>query len=92
MFRRISRVDPLMDSQMCDLSTPPKPSTNTEEQHPHPCDETPVDAGEGSGQESKVMEKGKKKKKWWKETIDGQLELRSGAKAARERASEASKR
>uniref|UniRef100_A0A8C1X273 non-specific serine/threonine protein kinase n=1 Tax=Cyprinus carpio TaxID=7962 RepID=A0A8C1X273_CYPCA len=51
------------DSHGCDLSTPPKPSTNTEEQHPH---ETTVDAAEGNGQESKVKEKGKKKKKWWR--------------------------
>ncbi|KTG44650.1 hypothetical protein cypCar_00024851 [Cyprinus carpio] len=51
------------DSHGCDLSTPPKPSTNTEEQHPH---KTTVDAAEGNGQESKVKEKGKKKKKWWR--------------------------
>ncbi|KAK2895029.1 hypothetical protein Q8A67_012258 [Cirrhinus molitorella] len=53
---------------MCDIGTPPKPSTNTEKQHPHPRDESPVYAGEGNGQESIVMEKGKKKKKWWKVT------------------------
>ncbi|XP_016318695.1 serine/threonine-protein kinase pim-2-like [Sinocyclocheilus anshuiensis] len=41
------------DSHACDLSTPPKHSPNTEEQHPHPRDETAVDAGEGNGQESK---------------------------------------
>ncbi|KAK2895016.1 hypothetical protein Q8A67_012245 [Cirrhinus molitorella] len=68
MSHRISRVDPLMDNQMCDFNTPPKHSTNMEEHHPHPHDETSDDAGEGNGQESIVMEKGKKKKKWWKMT------------------------
>ncbi|XP_059420278.1 serine/threonine-protein kinase pim-1-like [Carassius carassius] len=51
------------DSHGCDLSTPPKPSSSTEEQHPH---ESTADAAEGNDQERKVMEKVKKKKKWWR--------------------------
>ncbi|XP_067249941.1 serine/threonine-protein kinase pim-1-like [Chanodichthys erythropterus] len=38
-------------------STPPKPSINTAVQHPRPRDETPVGAGEGNGQERRVMER-----------------------------------
>ncbi|XP_026104468.1 serine/threonine-protein kinase pim-2-like [Carassius auratus] len=63
MFQRPCRVHPLTESQVCDLSTPPNPSSSTEEQHPH---ESTADAAEGNDQERKVMEKGKKKKKWWR--------------------------
>ncbi|XP_016399031.1 serine/threonine-protein kinase pim-1-like [Sinocyclocheilus rhinocerous] len=57
------------------LSTPPKPSTNTALQHPHPRDETPVEEGVGEevGEEEeeerkeaeRVKEK-RKSKKWWR--------------------------
>ncbi|XP_059420280.1 aurora kinase-like [Carassius carassius] len=63
MFQRPCRVHPLTESQVCDLNTAPNPSSSTEEQHPH---ESTADAAEGNDQERKVMEKGKKKKKWWR--------------------------
>ncbi|KAI2658263.1 Transport and Golgi organization protein 1 [Labeo rohita] len=48
MGQRISRVFPV-NGEVYDHhhSTPPKPGTDMAEQHLHPCDEPPVDAGEG---------------------------------------------
>jgi len=82
MGQRGCKVIPMI-GEVCDqhLSTPPKPSINTAVQHPHPRDETPVNAGEGNSQERRVMEKGgevreveesgrvqesRKRKKWWR--------------------------
>uniref|UniRef100_A0A9J7XYI4 non-specific serine/threonine protein kinase n=1 Tax=Cyprinus carpio carpio TaxID=630221 RepID=A0A9J7XYI4_CYPCA len=51
MGQRVTKVSPMTVGEVYDqhLSTPPKPSTNTELQHPHPRDETPVGAGGGGG-------------------------------------------
>ncbi|KAL1252461.1 hypothetical protein QQF64_017154 [Cirrhinus molitorella] len=55
MGQQISRVTPVNDGEVYDYhrSTPPKPGTDTAEQHPHPRDEPPVDAGEGGAQRRK---------------------------------------
>ncbi|XP_048014162.1 cyclin-dependent kinase G1-like [Megalobrama amblycephala] len=59
MGQRVCKVSPMI-GEVCDEhpSTPPKPSINTADQHPHPRDETPVGAGEGNGQERRVIERG----------------------------------
>ncbi|XP_026057579.1 serine/threonine-protein kinase pim-1-like [Carassius auratus] len=46
MGQRVTKVSPMKFGEVYDQhpSTPPKPSTNTELQHPHPRDESPVDA------------------------------------------------
>ncbi|XP_026069795.1 serine/threonine-protein kinase pim-1-like [Carassius auratus] len=76
MGQRVTKVSPMTVGEVYDkqLSTPPKPSTNTELQHPRPRDETPVGAG-GGGEErgeeeerkeaERVREKRKSKKWWW---------------------------
>ncbi|KAI2651002.1 Serine/threonine-protein kinase pim-3 [Labeo rohita] len=48
MGQRFSRVTSVDDGEVYDYhrSTPPKPGTDKAEQHPHPRDEPPVDAGE----------------------------------------------
>ncbi|RXN28659.1 serine threonine- kinase pim-2-like protein [Labeo rohita] len=48
MGQRFSRVTSVDDGEVYDRhrSTPPKPGTDKAEQHPHPLDEPPVDAGE----------------------------------------------
>ncbi|XP_050968104.1 serine/threonine-protein kinase pim-1 [Labeo rohita] len=45
MGQRVTKVRPITIGEVYEqhLSTPPKPSTNRAVQHPHPCDETPVD-------------------------------------------------
>ncbi|KAF4094831.1 hypothetical protein G5714_023909 [Onychostoma macrolepis] len=49
MGQRGTKVSPMTVGEVYDqhLSTPPKPSTNTAVQHPHPRDETPAGAGGG---------------------------------------------
>ncbi|KAF4094817.1 hypothetical protein G5714_023895 [Onychostoma macrolepis] len=49
MGQRGTKVSPITVGEVYDqhLSTPPKPSTNTAVQHPHPRDETPAGAGGG---------------------------------------------
>ncbi|KAK2873116.1 hypothetical protein Q8A67_023013 [Cirrhinus molitorella] len=58
MGQRISRVTPVNDGEVYDYhrSTPPKPDTDKAEQHPHPRDEPPVDAGEGGAQREEELE------------------------------------
>lgn len=80
MGQRNSRVIPVNDGAVYDHhpSTPPTPDTDKAEQHFHPCDEPPVDAGEGDaqrreeeerreawGEEEEEMKK-KRKKKFWR--------------------------
>ncbi|KAK2901244.1 hypothetical protein Q8A67_009359 [Cirrhinus molitorella] len=57
MGQRISRVFPV-NGEVYDHhhSTPPKPGTDTAEQHLHPCDEPPVDAGEGHAERKEEEE------------------------------------
>ncbi|KAK2876144.1 hypothetical protein Q8A67_020240 [Cirrhinus molitorella] len=91
MGQRATKVVPITIGEVYDqhLSTPPKPSTNTEVQHLHPRDETPVGAGGGGGgeggeeeeeekgrKEAGRVEEKRKRKKWW-------LRLRSFFKAAK---------
>ncbi|KAK9951988.1 hypothetical protein ABG768_017856 [Culter alburnus] len=59
MGQRVCKVSPMIGEVYDEHpSTPPKPSINTAVQHPHPRDETPVGAGEGNGQERRVIERG----------------------------------
>ncbi|XP_026057578.1 serine/threonine-protein kinase pim-1-like [Carassius auratus] len=62
MGQRVTKVSPMKFGEVYDQhpSTPPKPSTNTELQHPHPRDESPVGGGgeEGEGVEERGGEKG----------------------------------
>ncbi|KAL0178809.1 hypothetical protein M9458_024251 [Cirrhinus mrigala] len=55
MGQRISKVFPV-NGEVYDYhhSTPPKPGTDMAEQHLHPCDEPPVDAGEGHAEREEV--------------------------------------
>ncbi|XP_051771298.1 serine/threonine-protein kinase pim-2-like [Ctenopharyngodon idella] len=75
MGQRGSRVS---DGNVYDhhRSTPPTPGNDTAEQHPHPCDETPVDAGEGDSQRREeerkkawAEEEENRKKRFWRLTF-----------------------
>ncbi|KAL1252444.1 hypothetical protein QQF64_017137 [Cirrhinus molitorella] len=69
MGQRISRVTPVNDGEVYDYhrSTPPKPDTDKAEQHPHPRDEPPVDAGEGGAQREEELEKEEELEVWREE-------------------------
>ncbi|KAK2876103.1 hypothetical protein Q8A67_020199 [Cirrhinus molitorella] len=55
MGQRVTKVFPV-NGEVYDHhhSTPPKPGTDMAEQHLHPCDEPPVDAGEGHAERREV--------------------------------------
>ncbi|XP_059391912.1 serine/threonine-protein kinase pim-1-like [Carassius carassius] len=75
MGQRVTKVSPITVGEVYDQhpSTPPKPSTNTELQHPHPRDESPVGGEEEEAKDRKEEEKEaervkekRKRKKWWR--------------------------
>ncbi len=73
-------VGEVYDQHLC---TPPKPSTNTVVQHPHPCDETPVGAGGGGGggggEEGGVGGRGKRRRRGrWSRSRRGRRRRRRG--------------